>query len=113
MTIEQDLARRDLTVNAIAIPSEALDSEGCFDPQDPRLLDPYGGRQDLRDKVLRHVTDAFHEGTRCASCAWRASLRAGRLRVAPETLELMRSMVEHGRSTIWCQSASGRSWRAV
>src|SRR5258706_11398686 len=49
VTLEQDLARRDLTINAIA-----QDDEG-------RLIDPFGGRTDLQERVLRHVTSAFRE----------------------------------------------------
>ncbi|MGB1139491.1 MAG: hypothetical protein ACPG1A_01260, partial [Halioglobus sp.] len=49
VTLEQDLARRDLTINAIA-----RDSQG-------NLVDPFGGRADLEAKVLRHVSDAFVE----------------------------------------------------
>ena len=61
VTIEQDLARRDLTVNAMAIPAEAVDADGRFDPNSPWLVDPYGGQRDLQARVLRHVTEAFHE----------------------------------------------------
>ena len=49
VTIEEDLLRRDLTINALA-----KDDNG-------NLIDPYGGRQDLEDRVLRHVSDAFGE----------------------------------------------------
>src|SRR5213595_62583 len=49
VTLEEDLARRDLTINAMA-----RDGEG-------RLVDPFGGQRDLRDKVLRHVSPAFAE----------------------------------------------------
>ena len=49
VTLEQDLARRDLTINAMA-----KDAEG-------RLIDPFGGEKDLREGVLRHVSDAFEE----------------------------------------------------
>ncbi|MEY5097784.1 MAG: hypothetical protein RJA36_503 [Pseudomonadota bacterium] len=98
VTIKQDLARRDLTVNAIAIPAEALDTDGCFDPQDPRLVDPYGGRRDLRDKVLRHVTEAFREDPVRILRMARFAARWPDFHVAPETLELMRGMVEHGEA---------------
>ena len=50
VSLEEDLARRDLTINAIA-----------QDPLTHEVFDPYGGRQDLTHKVLRHVTDAFRE----------------------------------------------------
>lgn len=81
VTLQEDLRRRDLTINAMA------------EDADGRLIDPYGGRQDLREGVLRHVSDAFREDPlrvlRVARFAARLSFR-----VAPETEELMRSMVE-------------------
>ncbi|MBT4448693.1 MAG: multifunctional CCA tRNA nucleotidyl transferase/2'3'-cyclic phosphodiesterase/2'nucleotidase/phosphatase, partial [Gammaproteobacteria bacterium] len=49
ITIEQDLARRDLTINAIA-----QDEQG-------NIIDPFNGQQDVKDRVLRHVSDAFVE----------------------------------------------------
>ena len=61
VTLEQDLARRDLTVNAIALPAELVSADGRFDPTPATLADPFHGQRDLRDKVLRHVTDAFRE----------------------------------------------------
>ena len=53
VTLEEDLARRDLTINAIAAPADWTSGEAVFDP--------YHGQQDLQAKVLRHVTDAFRE----------------------------------------------------
>jgi len=50
VTLQQDLARRDLTINAIA-----------EDPDSGELIDPFGGRRDIHDRVLRHVSDAFAE----------------------------------------------------
>jgi tRNA nucleotidyltransferase (CCA-adding enzyme) len=94
--IEQDLARRDLTINAMALPEAAVDAEGRFDPEHPELVDPYGGRQDLRDKVLRHVTDAFHEDPVRILRMARFAARWPDFRVAPETLALMQHMVEDG-----------------
>ncbi|MDD2729250.1 multifunctional CCA addition/repair protein [Malikia sp.] len=96
VSLEEDLARRDLTVNAIALSADALDADGRFDPNDPRLVDPYDGRRDLRHKVLRHVTDAFHEDPVRILRMARFAARWPDFQVAPETLALMRSMVEHG-----------------
>src|SRR3990167_7294454 len=56
VTLEDDLARRDLTINAMAVTQAEAD-----DPAGARLIDPYGGQQDLRDRVLRHVTHSFAE----------------------------------------------------
>lgn len=84
VTLEADLSRRDLTINAMAV---SLD--------DGTLYDPFGGRIDLENKVLRHVSDAFEEDPlrilRVARFA--AQLNFG---VAVETLNLMRAMVAKG-----------------
>ncbi len=53
VTLEQDLARRDLTINAIALRADP-ESAGA-------IIDPYGGVQDLQRRVLRHVSDSFRE----------------------------------------------------
>ncbi len=86
VTLEQDLARRDLTINAMAM------------TPDGELIDPYGGRRDLEQRILRHVSPAFVEDPvrilRVARFA--ARLAPWGFRVAPETLELMRRMVESG-----------------
>ena len=96
VTLEQDLARRDLTVNAMALPASALDADGRFDPHSPELIDPYGGQQDLAQRLLRHVTDAFHEDPVRILRIARFAARWPDFAVAPETLELMRQMVAHG-----------------
>ncbi len=86
VTLEQDLARRDLTINAMAM------------TPDGELIDPYGGRRDLEQRILRHVSPAFVEDPvrilRVARFA--ARLAPWGFRVASETLELMRRMVESG-----------------
>ena len=84
VTIEQDLARRDLTINAMAV-----DDDGS-------IIDPYGGQQDLNNRVLRHVTDAFAEDpVRVLRVArFHARLSSHDFSVAPETLDLMRSLVD-------------------
>ncbi|MGQ9724776.1 MAG: multifunctional CCA addition/repair protein [Tepidimonas sp.] len=96
VTLEQDLARRDLTINAMALPAAALDAHGRFDPADPRLVDPYGGRRDLQAKVLRHVTPAFAEDPVRILRIARFAARWPDFTVAPETMALMREMVAHG-----------------
>ncbi|MEO0003103.1 MAG: hypothetical protein RLZZ22_795 [Pseudomonadota bacterium] len=113
VSLEEDLARRDLTINAIALPAEALDEAGRFDPNDPRLVDPHDGRRDLRHKVLRHVTNAFHEDPVRILRLARFAARWPDFEVAPETLELMRSMVEQGEvdhlvpERVWQELARG------
>lgn len=84
VTLEQDLARRDLTINAIA-----KDESG-------NLIDPYSGIQDLKDKVLRHVSLAFAEDPVRILRAARFAARFVDFEVAPLTMDLMREMVEKG-----------------
>jgi tRNA nucleotidyltransferase (CCA-adding enzyme) len=84
VTLEEDLARRDLTINAIA---QAPD--GTF-------VDPYGGRDDLASRTLRHVSQAFAEDPVRVLRVARFAARFHGLgfQVAPDTLDLMRSMVD-------------------
>jgi len=91
VTLEDDLARRDLTINAMAV--VAADAE---DPASARLIDPHGGQRDLRERVLRHVTGAFGEDPVRILRLARFAARFPDFSVAPETRALMRQMVEHG-----------------
>ena len=86
VTIEEDLLRRDLTINAIA-----KDDSG-------QLIDPYGGVSDIENRILRHVSDAFLEDpVRILRVAKFAARLAGMgFKIADETVELMRSMVVNG-----------------
>jgi len=86
VTLEEDLARRDLTINAIA------------ETEDGQLVDPYNGRHDLDNRVLRHVSDAFREDPVRVLRAARFAARFHELgfRVAEETMQLMREMVASG-----------------
>lgn len=88
VTLEQDLGRRDLTINAIA------------EAPDGRLIDPFGGQRDLDAGILRHVTAAFREDPvrilRVARFAARFADRG--FTIAPETLALMREMVAAGEA---------------
>lgn len=88
VTLEQDLARRDLTINAIA------------EDADGQLVDPYGGRADLEQRVLRHVSPAFGEDPLRILRVARFAARYHHLgfRVAPETLALMAAMVDEGEA---------------
>ena len=85
VTLEQDLQRRDLTINAMA-----QDSDG-------RLIDPYGGAEDLKNGILRHVSPAFAEDPVRILRTARFAARYG-FAVAPETLALMRQMVDNGEA---------------
>jgi tRNA nucleotidyltransferase (CCA-adding enzyme) len=94
VTLEQDLARRDLSINAMAVPAAALDAAGGFDPD--HVIDPHGGRADLRNGVLRHVTGAFAEDPVRILRLARFAARFPHFNVAPETQALMQHMVADG-----------------
>ncbi|MEO5607474.1 MAG: multifunctional CCA addition/repair protein [Polaromonas sp.] len=113
VTLEQDLARRDLTINSIASPARTISAKGLFEPDLEALIDPYGGQRDLRAKVLRHVTDAFREDPVRILRLARFAARFADFSVAPETLALMRDMVAHGEvdalvpERVWQELARG------
>ena len=90
VTLEEDLARRDLTINAIAASADWARSGAVFDP--------YNGQRDLQQRVLRHVTDAFREDPVRILRVARFAARFTDFSVAPETLQLMREMVAHGEA---------------
>jgi tRNA nucleotidyltransferase (CCA-adding enzyme) len=100
VTLEQDLARRDLTINAMA-----RDEAG-------RLVDPFGGARDLQAGVLRHVSDAFAEDPVRVLRLARFAARYG-FRVADETISLVRRMVAAGElehlvaERVWQEFATG------
>lgn len=84
VTLEEDLARRDLTINAIA-----KDADG-------KLIDPFNGQADIQSKILRHVSSAFAEDPVRILRAARFAARLTEFSLAPETLALMRQMVAAG-----------------
>lgn len=88
VTIEEDLSRRDLTINALAV-----DDSG-------ELIDPFGGLQDLDRRLIRHVSDAFIEDPVRILRAAKFAARFAHLgfRIAPETRDLMRQMVADGEA---------------
>ncbi|MDP2794390.1 MAG: multifunctional CCA addition/repair protein [Sulfurisoma sp.] len=101
VTLEEDLARRDLTINAIA------------KSEDGALIDPYGGQRDLQARVLRHVSPAFAEDPVRILRVARFVARFADFTVAPETLDLMRLMVNNGEvdalvpERVWQELARG------
>ncbi len=107
VTLEQDLARRDLTINAMA---RELDAKGL--PVGP-VLDPFKGRIDLAARVLRHVGDAFAEDPVRILRLARFAARFADFTIADETLNLMRKMVVNGEvdalvpERIWQEIARG------
>jgi tRNA nucleotidyltransferase (CCA-adding enzyme) len=96
VTLEEDLARRDLTINSIAAPVLPQRAGAGFEADFDALIDPYGGQRDIRDKVLRHVTDAFREDPVRILRLARFAARFADFTVAPETMALMREMVAQG-----------------
>lgn len=88
VTLEEDLMRRDLTINAMA------------EDGDGRLVDPHGGERDLAEKVLRHVSPAFREDPVRILRAARFAARFDGLGfgIAPETMALMGEMVAQGEA---------------
>jgi len=84
VTLEEDLARRDLTINAMA------------EDADGHVIDPYGGQKDLNARVLRHVGPAFAEDPVRILRLARFAARFPQFSVAPETRDLMQHMVRMG-----------------
>ena len=100
VTLEEDLARRDLTINAMA-----EDDQG-------NLVDPYGGQHDLAAKILRHVAPAFAEDPLRVLWVARFAARFAPLvfTVAEETLGLMRQLAEEGELEALTPE---RSWKEI
>jgi len=100
VTLEEDLRRRDLTINAMARSEEGV------------LIDPYGGEADLRAGLMRHVSEAFAEDPVRILRVARFAARFG-FRVAEETMALMRTMVAAGEvdylvpERVWQEFAKG------
>ncbi len=109
VTIEDDLLRRDLTINAIA-----KDTDG-------NIVDPHGGMADIEQRVLRHVSEAFAEDPvrilRVAKFA--ARYRSLGFEIAPETMQLMQRMVEDGEvdalvpERVWKETESALGGRSI
>jgi tRNA nucleotidyltransferase (CCA-adding enzyme) len=100
VALEDDLRRRDLTINAIA------------KAEDGSLIDPFGGRRDLQRRLLRHVSEAFAEDPVRILRLARFAARFG-FDVAPETMALMKQMVASGETDylvperVWQELAKG------
>ncbi len=101
VTLEEDLIRRDLTINAMAR------------AEDGSLIDPFGGQRDLQEKVFRHVSPAFAEDPLRILRVARFAARFTEFRVADETNALMRQMVQAGEvdalvaERVWQELARG------
>ena len=90
VTLEEDLARRDLTINAMA---REVRPDGVLTGP---VIDPFDGQADLQARVFRHVSDAFLEDPVRILRVARFAARFSEFTVAPETMTLMRKMVEAG-----------------
>src|SRR3954463_6149250 len=107
VTLEEDLARRDLTINAMA--REVRPDGELTGP----VIDPFGGQRDLEAKLFRHVSDAFLEDPVRILRIARFAARFADFSVAPETLALMRKMVADGEvdalvaERVWQGGAGG------
>jgi tRNA nucleotidyltransferase (CCA-adding enzyme) len=84
VTLEEDLARRDLTINAIA------------QDEDGTLIDPYNGQDDIKNKKLRHVSDAFSEDPLRVLRVARFHANLRNFTVVPETMDKIKEIVESG-----------------
>ncbi len=111
VTLEEDLARRDLTLNAMAVPA-AL-AHAPVTQWAGQVVDPYGGQRDLQARVLRHVTGAFAEDPVRILRLARFAARFAEFTVAEETMQLMRQMVQDGEvdhlvpERVWQEIARG------
>ena len=123
VTLEQDLSRRDITINSIAIQAINTPAIAKFSvifeqseqiPLDrSKLIDPHGGLRDLDAKILRHVSDAFAEDPVRILRLARFAARFSDFNVAPETMALMQQMVQNGEvdalvsERVWQEIATG------
>ena len=123
VTLEEDLARRDLTINAMALPEvhsgllanslNATSTNALEKVFAVHGIDPYHGLQDLKSKTLRHVTSAFREDPVRILRLARFAARFPDFSIAPETLQLMQDMVQAGEvehlvpERVWQELAKG------
>jgi len=111
VTLEEDLARRDLSINAMAVPAAAVRSDGSFNADD--VIDPFGGAHDVAAGMLRHCTDAFREDPVRILRTARFAARFTQFHVAAATLQLMRDIVQAGEvqhlvaERVWQEMAKG------
>ena len=123
VTLAEDLARRDLTINSIAVSAypertgARYHSYSTLAPEfwtpNGELIDPFGGQHDIASKVFRHVTGAFREDPVRILRVARLAARFADFTVAPETQQLMCEMVQHGEvdhlvpERVWQELAKG------
>jgi tRNA nucleotidyltransferase (CCA-adding enzyme) len=111
VTLEEDLARRDLSINAMAVPADALRPDGSFVLA--ALIDPFGGAHDVAAGVLRHCTEAFREDPVRILRLARFAARFVHFSVSSASLQLMQDMVQAGEvqhlvaERVWQEVAKG------
>lgn len=98
VTLEDDLKRRDLTINAIAETPEG------------KLVDPYGGQQDLKNKIMHHVSSAFHEDPVRILRVARLATQFPEFSIHPDTLALMKNIVQSGEVDALLPERVWREW---
>lgn len=107
VTLEEDLARRDLTINAMA--QEVSEDDSWVGP----IIDPYNGQQDLANKVFRHISDAFAEDPLRLLRVARFAARFPEFSIAPQTLDALKEIVHSNElavlspERIWQELARG------
>ena len=106
VTLEDDLKRRDLTINAMAKAADGRDNT------DSTLVDPFNGRQDLQARLLRHVSEAFSEDPLriLRTARFAARLQPMGFRIASQTMALMKAMVQAGEMS---HLAPERVWQEI
>lgn len=113
VTLEEDLARRDLTINAIAKSVSTSDLHTSENNDYGQLIDPFNGQADIRSKTLRHVSEAFAEDPVRILRTARFAARLTEFMVAPATNTLMQQMVSAGEvdelvaERVWQELAKG------
>ena len=113
VSLQEDLARRDLTINAMAVAAHSLKPDGTLGADKHQIIDPWGGQADLAQRRFRHVTPAFREDPVRILRVARLAARFADFTVAPDTLVLMREMVRAGEADhlvperVWQELATG------
>ncbi len=111
VTLQEDLGRRDLTINSIAVSADHVRADGTFDAK--TIVDPFQGLQDIANKVLRHTTAAFAEDPVRILRVARFAARFADFSVDVQTMALMQSMVAAGEADhlvaerVWQELARG------
>jgi len=111
VTLQEDLGRRDLTINSIAVCADQVRADGTFDAK--TIIDPFQGLQDIANKVLRHTTAAFAEDPVRILRVARFAARFADFSVDAQTMALMQTMVAAGEvdhlvaERVWQELARG------